>query len=340
MITQELEQTRYAVHSFSAGSARQRLLAGIPVTERRLQLAGVSTAVLEGGDGPPLVLLHGGIECGGVYWGPVISRLAHSHHLVIPDVPGLGESEPAARMDAVTFANWFATLLLMTCQEKPILIAHSLLGSMVSRFAAQHGDLLRHLVIYGAPGIGLYRMPLGLMVAAIRLDLRPTERNNERFERWAFLDPERIRLQDPEWFDAFRAYRLSRAIVPHVKQTMRQLMNIGTRQIPDAELQVINVPTSLLWGRHDRMAPLHLAEAACSKFGWPLHVIEDAGHVPHIEQPEGFLRALDTALSLSLPPIKAKARSHDSSGTRINSIRCCALPWALMVRRSKEGVKI
>ena len=39
--------------------ARERLLAGMPVTERRLQLAGVSTAVLEGGDGPPVVLLHG-----------------------------------------------------------------------------------------------------------------------------------------------------------------------------------------------------------------------------------------------------------------------------------------
>jgi hypothetical protein len=38
----------------SAGDdARERLLAGIPVTERRLELARVSTAVLEGGEGPP-----------------------------------------------------------------------------------------------------------------------------------------------------------------------------------------------------------------------------------------------------------------------------------------------
>jgi len=35
------------------------LLAGLPVTERRLQLAGVSSAVLDGGDGPPIVLLQG-----------------------------------------------------------------------------------------------------------------------------------------------------------------------------------------------------------------------------------------------------------------------------------------
>ena len=38
---------------------RERLLAGAPVRERRLTLAGHPTAVLEGGDGPPVVLLHG-----------------------------------------------------------------------------------------------------------------------------------------------------------------------------------------------------------------------------------------------------------------------------------------
>ena len=38
---------------------REQLLAGLPVAERRLELAGISTAVLAGGDGPPIVLLHG-----------------------------------------------------------------------------------------------------------------------------------------------------------------------------------------------------------------------------------------------------------------------------------------
>ena len=75
---------------------RKRMLAGIPVTERRLSVAGISTAVLEGGNGSPMVLLHGGIETGGMIWGPVISRLAERHRLVVPDVPGLGETEPVA----------------------------------------------------------------------------------------------------------------------------------------------------------------------------------------------------------------------------------------------------
>ena len=281
--------------------ARKRLLAGIPVTERRLEPAGISTAVLEGGDGPPMVLMHGGIETGGVYWAPVISRLAESYRLVIPDVPGLGESEPVARLDAEVFAEWFAALLRLTSEDKPMLISHSLDGSLAARFAAQHGDLLRGLVLYGAPGIGHYRMPLGLLVTAIRFDLRPSERNNARFADWAFLDPARTRGQDPEWYDAFMAYGLSRGAAPHVKRTMRQLVKAGSTQISDADLQGIGVPVALIWGKRDRMVPLRIAELASSQFGWPLHVVDDVGHVPHIEQPEAFLGALRAALAQPEP---------------------------------------
>ena len=276
--------------------ARKRLLAGIPVTERRIQVRGASTVVLEAGVGPPIVLLHGGIESGGIYWAPVISQLSTSRRVVVPDLPGLGKSEPLSRMDDVAFAEWLVGVLRVTCQEQPVLVAHSLGGSLAARFAVNHGDLLRQLVIMGAPGIGRYRMPPGLLVTAIRFDLRPSERNNARFAHWAFLDPARTRQQDPEWYDAFMAYGLSCGAVPHVKRTMRRLIKVGTKQIPDADLQRIAVSTDLLWGRHDRMAPLHLAESASSRFGWPLHVVEDVGHVPFVEQPEAFLHALRTTL--------------------------------------------
>ena len=47
---------------------REQLLEGLPVAERRLTIAGAETAVLEGGDGPPLVLLHGP-GGNGAHWG-------------------------------------------------------------------------------------------------------------------------------------------------------------------------------------------------------------------------------------------------------------------------------
>src|SRR5262245_1583402 len=71
--------------------ARERLIAWMPVTERRLDLAGVSTAVLEGGAGPPVVLLHGPFANAG-HWLRVVPGLAASHRVVVPDLPGHGTS--------------------------------------------------------------------------------------------------------------------------------------------------------------------------------------------------------------------------------------------------------
>jgi pimeloyl-ACP methyl ester carboxylesterase len=75
------------------------------------------------------------------------------------------------------------------------------------------------------------------------------------------------------------AYTRSRAVVPHVKRTMRQLVAGGTKQVSDAELRRVDV-----------------AQAAAARLGWPLQVIDETGHVPHIEQPAAFLGALSDAL--------------------------------------------
>jgi pimeloyl-ACP methyl ester carboxylesterase len=280
--------------SFSGGDARARMLAGLSLGERRLAVAGVSTVVLEGGRGTPLILLHGGIECGGAVWAPVAQALADTHHVVVPDLPGLGESEPVERVDAA-FADWLRALIGLTCEKPPALVAHSLAGGLAARFAARHGDLLRKLVIYAAPGIGPYRIPLGLRVVAMRFGLRPTERNAERFDRFAFFDFDEARRRDPGWFEAFSAYTRQRAVVPQVKRTMGRLLKAGAKQAPDSDLRSIEVPTTLIWGRQDRFVPLVLAEAASSRLAWPLQSIEHAGHVPHIERPDAFLHALETA---------------------------------------------
>ncbi len=275
-------------------SPRKRLLAGLDVEERRFDVAGVGTVVLQSGQGASLVLLHGGIECGGAVWAPVLSALAEDHRVIVPDLPGLGESEPAERLDAAAFEEWLQALLAVMCDEPPVLVAHSLIGGLAVRFAARKGRLLRRLVIYASPGVGAYRLPLGLRIAAMRFGLRPTEANAERFERFAFFDLDLARRRDPGWFTAFSEYSRLRAAVPHVKRAMAQLLKAGTKQVPDSELRRLEAPATLLWGRHDRFVPLALGEAAAARLGWPLHVIDRAGHVPHIEQCEAWLDALQT----------------------------------------------
>ena len=277
----------------SATSAnRERMLRTAPVSERRTRLAGATTAVLEGGDGPPLVLLHGGIECGAAIWSPVLSRLTAGHRVVAPDLPGLGESEPLDRLDAAAFSVWFAQLLSETCAEPPTVIAHSLGGTLLARFASERGATIRRLLICAAPGVGPYRMPFKLRVVAVRFALNPTVRNGERLERFALLDREKTRARDAEWFDAFSGYNRARATTPHVKRTMRRLIGECTKQVPEPELRRIEAPAALVWGVGDRMVPLSVGEGASERLGWPLHEIESAGHAPQIEQPEAFLAAV------------------------------------------------
>ncbi|MET9314108.1 alpha/beta hydrolase [Kribbella sp. NPDC003505] len=265
--------------------ARERLLQGLPVDERRIDVNDVATVVLAGGDGPPLVLLHGGIECGGAYWAPVIPQLAERYQLVVPDVPGLGESAAVARLDQQAFDGWLLALLEQSCDRPPTLIAHSLVGTLAARFAASHGDQLHRLVLYGVPGVGPYRLPVGLRVTAIRFAVHPSEANMERFERRAFADLDSVRRRDPDWMHAFSTYTRSRARVPHVGRTMRHLVATCTKQVHDR----IDVPTTLLWGAEDRFVPLSLAAEAAGRLGRPLRVIEEAGHVPHIERPAAFI---------------------------------------------------
>ena len=107
-------------------TTRERLLAGLPAAERRLALAGISTPVLEGGGGAPLVLLHGP-GANATHWASVLAPLAGSHRVIAPDLPGHGGSEVAdGPLDAGRVLAWLDELIERTC-----------------RFYASHGFLLR-----------------------------------------------------------------------------------------------------------------------------------------------------------------------------------------------------
>ncbi len=276
----------------SASTARHRLLDTLPVEERRLEIDGLATSVLEGGDGPAMILLHGAIQIGGVVWWRVIPRLAGSFRLVVPDLPGLGETAPAERLDSAAVTKWLTALIQQTSTEPPTLVAHSAPGGLAARFAVEHGDRLRRLILLDAAGLGPFRPAPGLLVALLRSMARPGEHSFERFMGRVMHDLDRVRADTGDRWQAFTHYAASRAVVPSVKQAMRQLPKSGTRPIPDQDLRRIKVPTTLLWGRHDQLVPLPIGEAASNRHGWPLHVIDDVGHLPHVERPDAFVDAL------------------------------------------------
>jgi pimeloyl-ACP methyl ester carboxylesterase len=276
-------------------ATRARLLSGLPVTDRRLQLAGVSTAVLEGGDGPPMVLLQGEFAA---VWMRVIPELVTTHRVIAPDLPGLGASEASnGPPDAGTALMWLDELVEQTCPIPPVLVGKNVGGALAARFAIDHGGRIDRLVLVDTHGLDRFRPPPGMALSFISVLLRPTERGLERgFRRYCFVDLDRVRAEMGERYEWMTAYALDRFGTPSVKAAMRSLMRQLGSAIPSDDLDSIAVPTTLIWGRHDLGVRLKVAEAASARYGWPLHVIEDARDDPAIEQPEAFLGALRTAL--------------------------------------------
>jgi pimeloyl-ACP methyl ester carboxylesterase len=276
---------------------RERLLGGVPAGERRLVLAGQPTAVLEGGHGPPVVLLHGPGEFA-ASWMWVIPGLVGTHRVVVPDLPGHGASGLADEpLDTARVVAWLGELIERTCPSPPALVGHLLGGAIAARFAIDHPDRLSRLVLVDTYGLGRFWPTPRYALAMLAFAARPTEGTQERLFRQCAFDLDGLRERLGERGELLEAYALDRARAPGVNAALKHLMpQLGVPAIPSAELARIAVPTALIWGRHDRQVRLGLAEAASARYGWPLHVVERAADDPAVEQPEAFLHALLGAL--------------------------------------------
>ena len=275
---------------------RELLLSGLPVTERRLRVAGVSTTVLEGGAGPPILLLHGPGDFAGM-WMRVIPNLVTTHRVVAPDLPGHGTSGPGdGRLDADGLRAWLSGLIEHTCPSPPALVGHVLGGAIGARFAVNHSDRLSRLVLIDSLGLARFRPAPKFALTMLAFLTRPTEGTYTRFMRQCSYDLDALRHElGPQW-GPFVAYSLERARGPNAKIAGRLFRAFGIPPLAPDDLVRIAVPTTLIWGRHDRANRLRIAQDASARYGWPLHVIENCADDPPRDQPVAFLEALRAAL--------------------------------------------
>lgn len=275
---------------------RERLLAGLPVREYRRQLAGISTSVLEGGAGPPIVLLHGPGEFAGK-WRRIIPDLASTHRVIAPDLPGHGASVvPAGRIEGRGMNTWLGALVETTCPTPPVLVGHVLGGAIAARFAIEHGDRLDRLVLVDSLGLAPFRPRPRFALAMVGFLARPSAGTYERFMRQCSFDLDDLRRQIGDGWEPYAAYNVELARTPVAKTAGRVMRQLGLPRIPPEDLARITVPTALIWGRHDRAIRLAIAEAASGRYGWPLHVIEACADDPPRDRPEEFLAALSAVL--------------------------------------------
>lgn len=292
-ITQHTLAREQELPRSTAQDIRRRLLAALPVTERRLTLNGVSTAVLEGGDGTPIVLLHGP-GAYGAQWVRVIPGLVTSHRVIAPDLPGHGASDTFdGVLDTDRVCRWLDDLIECTCPVSPVLVGHTLGGAIAARFASARGDRLSALVLVDTLGLVPFQPTPGFGSALHDFLSAPTPHTHDGLWSQCLFNLPYVKDRLGQQWELIKAYNLAGALRPGGFAALRELMEqFSVVAIPSAALARIAAPTTLIWGRHDRATALTVAEEASRRYRWDLNVIEDAADDPTLDQPEIFLAAL------------------------------------------------
>jgi pimeloyl-ACP methyl ester carboxylesterase len=290
-----------AIQPASAAGARAATVGDLPVVERRHHLAGIPTAVLEGGEGPTVVLLHGPGEFAAL-WGGVVPQLTETHRVVVPDLPGHGATglPTDGPLDAERWLEWLRDLVAQTCPQPPALVGHLAGGALALRHAIEGGPVER-IVLVDSAGLAFNRPAVSFAVPLAGFLVRPSERSRDRFLDRCMYDFDGMRNEMGTRWDPFAVYALDGVRRPGTRSAVLSFaMALGLRPIRRRDLARIAVPVSMIWGRHDLQNRLQIAEAAAARFGWPLEVIEDARDDPCWERPDAAVAALRAALARPL----------------------------------------
>jgi pimeloyl-ACP methyl ester carboxylesterase len=216
-----------------------------------------------------------------------------THTVIAPDLPGHGASEiPDKPLDADGILEWLDELIERTCTATPILVGHVVGGAIAARYAIRFNRRLERLVLVDSLGLAPFEPTPEFGAALEAFFSDPNESTHDQFwERCAFdLDGLRNRMGN-QWA-VLKAHNLDRAQSVDRRTAAESLIEqFGIQPIPESDLEKIDAPVSLIWGRNDLATDVSVAEDASSRFGWPLHIVEDAADDPTIEQPDAFIQA-------------------------------------------------
>lgn len=262
-----------------------------------LRIAGVETRLRESGSGPPILLLHG-LGANGDYWCDVAPALESSFRLWIPDLLGHGfTARPPLRYRLADYDLWLEELLDHLSPREPLtLVGNSLGGLLCARYALRHPQRSARLVLVAAAGLTRPAVPWRTRLLYLPQVL---QRRHQTVHR----EPQRyvpflVRAVVARGEVAPRIARLIAEGSPEgipadsiFSGTARALLS------PSASLwhrlEELDLPTLLLWGDRDPMFPLALAQKALPRLPQAsLAVVPESGHLPMLEDPEGFLAAL------------------------------------------------
>ena len=276
---------------------------GHPVTDLDLKQHRVPTslgeiAVAETGEGPVLVMLHGGGPgaSGVSNYRQNLRALARHFRVVLPDQPGFGDSYRPGEEDLeqrsiteITVDALFQALDALGIDTFHLL-GNSLGGAAALAMAQQRPERVTRLVLM-APGGGW--LPFGPT---------PTEGQKEMFRYYNGGGPSekkmaafiRTMVFDHKQFgaDVVRARYEASLDESHIEFYHRYNAAFARRGGMDPlwrELHRITAPTLLLWGRDDRTITLDGAQLMLKQIrDVQLHVFGRCGHWVQLERQREF----------------------------------------------------
>ncbi|MGW6911130.1 alpha/beta fold hydrolase [Streptomyces sp. NPDC054940] len=231
--------------------------------ERLLDIAGKEIFVAETGDGPPVLLLHGGGPgaSGVSNYARNIEELAKEYRVIVPDLPGYGRSTKGVDgTDPFGYlADGIRGLMDRLDLDKAHLVGNSYGGACALRLALDTPDRADRMVLMGPGGIGTTRaLPTPGLTSLLnyyggdgpsRLKLEKFIRNHLVFNAAevpdSVIDARYEASIDPE---VVAAPPLRRPSGPNALRTLWKMD--FTR---DKRLSRLPVPTLVLWGAADRV---------------------------------------------------------------------------------------
>lgn len=124
-------------------------------SHRRADVNGVRLHYVIGGQGTPLILLHGWAETW-FTWHRIMPELARHYTVIAVDLRGLGDSSrPASGYDDDTLAEDVRQLLFRTGHPRALVVGHDLGTQVAYALAARHPEVVEKLVLLDAPVPGI-----------------------------------------------------------------------------------------------------------------------------------------------------------------------------------------
>ncbi|HEY5956939.1 MAG TPA: alpha/beta hydrolase [Polyangiaceae bacterium] len=220
----------------------------------------------------------------------IAEQLSDEYRVVCPDLPGHGDSEkpPPSRFDysVEAFADALVQLYGGLSIRRAVIIGHGLGGSIAIDLAARHPELVTRLILIDAicrpnPLFWGHRMLILPVVGGIfykQLLGRTAFRALCRDRLFGYDDP----IQNSR-IDAYYDSINSPAGRGSILATLRATAD--ARPVL-AQTVRLNVPTLVVWGRHDRLQPARVGQRLSREIRNAGFILLDAGHSPHEQCPD------------------------------------------------------